>query len=260
MAIESHAPCIPKRLDRYLDVGLKRAIFITSETEEQIFKEQELGLPKICNEDSVRLAVNDGDVASTSAPHGIEDSSTKTYQSNRDLPAKKRKINPGLLDGAVVQNGDTLDDLGVHPDLPLKDSENNMVETKNLGLSLSQHGTQSILTKEDERKERRKLSNRESAKRSRLRKQQENEMLREMAKKMKQEISELRDDLSWISEECQEVTEENNSLMVEVEETYGLDAISDLRARDPASANHEKGSSSGDSDSTADQNKEISTH
>ncbi|PON76872.1 Basic-leucine zipper transcription factor [Parasponia andersonii] len=236
MAIDSHAPCIPKRLDRYLDVGLKRAIFLTSEAEEQIFKEQDFGLPKICNEDSVRLAVNDGDVASTSAPHGIEDSSTKTYQTNRDLPAKKRKLNPGLLDGAVVKNGDTLDDLGVNPDLPSKDSENNMVETKNLVLGLGQHGTQSILTK------------------------QENEMLQEMAKKLKQEISELRDDLSWISEECQEVAEENNSLMDEAEETYGLDAISDLRARDPSSATHEKRSSSGDSDSTADQNKETSTH
>lgn len=44
--------------------------------------------------------------------------------------------------------------------------------------------------------------------------QQENEMFRKMAKKLKWEISELTDGLSSISEQCQEITEENDSLKV----------------------------------------------
>ena len=44
--------------------------------------------------------------------------------------------------------------------------------------------------------------------------QQEIEKLQEMAKKLKGEISELTNGLFLISAECQEVTEENNSLMV----------------------------------------------
>ncbi|XP_024021309.1 uncharacterized protein LOC112090253 [Morus notabilis] len=126
---------------------------------------------------------NTGDVTSPSGSTGIKDSVAETARANQDSSAKfyKRKYfsaKPQRLDStplhaAVAQSGETLNDHGVNTDMLLRDSETNTVETKNLGSTLSRHGTKSIITKEklEEKKEKKKKSKRESAARAKLRKQ-----------------------------------------------------------------------------------------
>ncbi|XP_024021345.1 uncharacterized protein LOC21409577 [Morus notabilis] len=91
--------------------------------------------------------------------------------------------------------------------------------------------------------------------------QEEIESLREIAEKLKRENSKLKNKILQISEECQEVGEENDSLMDEVEGRYGADAISDIRARNPASANQESHGDGertlSDNNSTDDRNGEM---
>ncbi|XP_062093002.1 G-box-binding factor 1-like [Humulus lupulus] len=266
MKIDYPERCHHKEFEEYFNVGLQTFMDNAAKKEEQIFEEEKIVLAKTFEENAVSLAVygdnglrKEGGVASPSASWGIEDSHTETNNTNHNLYAKRQR----LCDGAVVQNGDTLHDRSVTV-LSLQDSMANMVETKNLGLIPGQDGTQSLLTKEqlDERKERRKLSNRESAKRSRLRKQQENKMLQERAMKLQHEVSELRDGVVLIAEKCHQLTEENISLLDDLEKaSCPNDAISELKARFHALVNHRKRSSSSDSDSTDDdQIRESTSH
>ncbi|KAK9942419.1 hypothetical protein M0R45_008086 [Rubus argutus] len=89
-----------------------------------------------------------------------------------------------------------------------------------------------ICTKEDHeqrRRDKRKESNRKSARRSRFRRQNVRK-LREIAEMLKSEILELPNELRRLSEECGKLDEENSFLIDAMEEMYGPDAVSDLRA------------------------------
>ncbi|XP_075673179.1 G-box-binding factor 1-like isoform X2 [Castanea sativa] len=181
---------------------------------------------------------NDGGGPSRSDVSGSEGSSDDSDVMNQEFPKSKRqRFNQLLADGVVARNKASVQDCGANTDLALHDSVANVAETDlNLGMSLSASSAQPFLTKEgiDLRNERRKQSNRESARRSRIRRQ-ECEKLQALAEMLKTETSMLKEELVRLSEECGEVDEENNSLMDELTKMYGPDAISDLIARKPNS-------------------------
>ncbi|CAL0318621.1 unnamed protein product [Lupinus luteus] len=85
------------------------------------------------------------------------------------------------------------------------------------------------------RKERKRQSNRESAKRSRMRKQKECDDLHRNMDILKDENSKLTQMLMMLSEECMELTVENDSIQEELVEMYGPESIADLLPMKPAS-------------------------
>ncbi|KAJ8545851.1 hypothetical protein K7X08_018434 [Anisodus acutangulus] len=86
---------------------------------------------------------------------------------------------------------------------------------------------------QDERelkRQKRKQSNRESARRSRLRKQAECEELQRRVEALSNENHSLKDELLRVSEECEKLTSENNSIKEELTRWCGPDAVSKLES------------------------------
>ncbi|KAK1422133.1 hypothetical protein QVD17_25036 [Tagetes erecta] len=86
---------------------------------------------------------------------------------------------------------------------------------------------------QDERelkRQKRKQSNRESARRSRLRKQAECEELQARVETLNNENHSLRDELKRLSEECGKLTAENDSIKDELIRLFGPEAASKLDA------------------------------
>ncbi|XP_024982912.1 G-box-binding factor 1-like isoform X2 [Cynara cardunculus var. scolymus] len=86
---------------------------------------------------------------------------------------------------------------------------------------------------QDERelkRQKRKQSNRESARRSRLRKQAECEELQARVEVLSNENHSLRDELQKLSEECGKLTSENNSIKDELTRYFGPEVVSKLDA------------------------------
>ncbi|KAJ4966813.1 hypothetical protein NE237_018662 [Protea cynaroides] len=84
---------------------------------------------------------------------------------------------------------------------------------------------------QDEReikRQRRKQSNRESARRSRLRKQAECEELQSKVEALSNENHSLKDELQRLAKECAKLTAENNSIMEELACLHGPDAVANL--------------------------------
>ncbi|KAA3461177.1 G-box-binding factor 1-like isoform X2 [Gossypium australe] len=91
---------------------------------------------------------------------------------------------------------------------------------------------------QDERelkRQKRKQSNRESARRSRLRKQAECEELQAKVESLANENHTLRDELKKLSDECEKLTSENSSIKDELMRICGPEAISNLEQGNPSS-------------------------
>ncbi|PRQ23600.1 putative transcription factor bZIP family [Rosa chinensis] len=183
------------------------------------------------SEKDTSFSGNSGDGVSQGAAGRGEDSSDENADTNRDFSAIQKQIFNQM--GAVQNNSRVLYS-ATDTNLKLLNIEVNMPETHpNSGLDLNVSSAHAIRTEEDHdrrRREKRKQSNRESAKRSRFRRQQECEKLRETAAMLNGEISELPNELRRLSEECGKLDEENSSLIDEMEKMYGPDAVADLRA------------------------------
>lgn len=84
---------------------------------------------------------------------------------------------------------------------------------------------------QDERelkRQKRKQSNRESARRSRLRKQAECEELQRRVESLNNENSNLREELKRLSAECEKLTSENNTIKEELTQICGPDSLQNL--------------------------------
>lgn len=177
---------------------------------------------------------NNGDDGSQSAAGRGEDSSDENGDTNQDFSAMKQQMLTQMHQTGAVQNNARVQYSGTNTNLNLLSFGANIPETHlNFEMDLNVSSGHAICTKEDHeqrRREKRKESNRESARRSRFRRQQEREKLREIAEMLKSEISELPNELRRLSEECGKLDEENSSLIDAMEEMYGPDAVSDLRA------------------------------
>ncbi|OMO56856.1 hypothetical protein CCACVL1_26212 [Corchorus capsularis] len=90
---------------------------------------------------------------------------------------------------------------------------------------------------QDERelkRQKRKQSNRESARRSRLRKQAECEELQARVESLANENRNLRDELKKLSDECEKLTSENGSIKDELTRICGPDAVTNLEQENPS--------------------------
>ncbi|KAL4364091.1 hypothetical protein GQ457_04G019490 [Hibiscus cannabinus] len=86
------------------------------------------------------------------------------------------------------------------------------------------------------KRQKRKQSNRESARRSRLRKQAECEELQARLESLANENCNLRGELKKLSEECEKLESENSSIKEELSRICGPDAIAKVREEQPSSA------------------------
>ncbi|KAL2333685.1 hypothetical protein Fmac_014898 [Flemingia macrophylla] len=89
-------------------------------------------------------------------------------------------------------------------------------------------GEQWMQDERELKRQKRKQSNRESARRSRLRKQAECEELQKRVETLGSENRSLREELQRLSEECEKLTSENNSIKEELERVCGPEAVANL--------------------------------
>ncbi|KAL2247047.1 G-box-binding factor 1-like isoform X1 [Sesamum indicum] len=195
------------------------------------------------------------DVGTQSAESGSEGSSDASDDNNNQESSatKKGSFDQMLADGANAQNN------GVPTNFQTSVPGNPVVSVPatnlNIGMDLwnaspagsgamklrpNQPGVSPTIAPpgmindqwiQDERelkRQKRKQSNRESARRSRLRKQAECEELQHRVETLSNENHTLRDELQRLSEECEKLTSENNSIKEELTKLCGPDILSKL--------------------------------
>ncbi|KAL0726246.1 hypothetical protein Bca4012_022339 [Brassica carinata] len=115
----------------------------------------------------------------------------------------------------------------IHGSAPMKP----LAPGTNLNMGMDLWSSQAGVPVKDERelkRQKRKQSNRESARRSRLRKQAECEQLQQRVESLTSENQSLRDELQRLSSECEKLKTENHSIQDELLRVQGADAVANL--------------------------------
>lgn len=195
---------------------------------------------------------NDG--ASQSAESGSEGSSDASDDNDNEQElsaSKKGSFEKMLVDGANAQNNAV--NTSIQASVPGKPVVPMPTTNLNIGMDLwnsSSAGAvklrqssgvtpavgheglmpdhQWIQDERELKRQKRKQSNRESARRSRLRKQAECEELQRRVQSLNNENSNLREELERLAAECEKLTSENDSIKVELTQMLGPDALSAL--------------------------------
>ncbi|XP_019430374.1 PREDICTED: G-box-binding factor 1-like isoform X3 [Lupinus angustifolius] len=166
-----------------------------------------------CNRSSIPK--NDNEGMSLSGTSGSKESPGEGHGTNIDFPLTVKQQYTVMLGNANSSEQNQ--------------NSGTCLNTTNSSVQFSKLGEDEI------RKERKRQSNRESAKRSRMRKQKECEELHRNMDILKDENSELTHLLMKLSEECLELSTENDSIEEELVEMYGPESIADLLPMKPAS-------------------------
>ncbi|KAI3451730.1 hypothetical protein Pfo_008395 [Paulownia fortunei] len=192
------------------------------------------------------------DVGTQSAESGSEGSSDTSDDNNQEFSAtKKGSFDQMLADGANAQNNTI--PANFQTSVPGNPVVSVPATNLNIGMDLwnaSPAGSgamrpnapgvsptvvpagmmndQWIQDERELKRQKRKQSNRESARRSRLRKQAECEELQHRVETLSNENHTLRDELQRLSKECEKLTSENNSIKEELTRLCGPDAVSKL--------------------------------
>ncbi|KAL2946318.1 hypothetical protein AAZX31_20G007000 [Glycine max] len=151
-------------------------------------------------------------------------------QVNNTLLQSDALHDPRMLSSKPTVAGDFPSTKKQHCNLMLENaSSTKLNQDLETGLDASDANAQLVNLEKDEiRRERKRQSNRESARRSRMRKEKECEELHKQMEMLKDENSVLTQRLKSLSEECLEICNENDAIEEELIKMYGPESIADL--------------------------------
>ncbi|CAN8328130.1 unnamed protein product [Cochlearia groenlandica] len=149
---------------------------------------------------------------------------------NQQGSARKPSFGQMLAD-ASSQSNTTGEIQGSMPMKPVVPGTN-----LNMGMDLwSSQGGVAVKDERELKRQKRKQSNRESARRSRLRKQAECEQLQQRVESLSNENQSLRDELQRLSGECEKLKSENSTIQDELMRVHGPEAVANLEQNVAAS-------------------------
>ncbi|KAL2946317.1 hypothetical protein AAZX31_20G007000 [Glycine max] len=199
------------------------AVLAFSEIVHRTFGEQNLNSIKKCARNLQPKSL----ITKESRENGSKSSIMKT---NRDgVLCSEANGNKGSPDEDHITN-DFPSTKKQHCNLMLENaSSTKLNQDLETGLDASDANAQLVNLEKDEiRRERKRQSNRESARRSRMRKEKECEELHKQMEMLKDENSVLTQRLKSLSEECLEICNENDAIEEELIKMYGPESIADL--------------------------------
>ncbi|KAL3630317.1 G-box binding factor [Castilleja foliolosa] len=193
--------------------------------------------------DGVKATSGSGNDAGTQSTDSRSQGSSDASGDNQIFAmTKKGSFDQMLADAANAQNN------GVQPNLQTSVAGNPVVSGSKTNLNIGMDlwngsgpnraefspsvvapggmSDQWVQNERELKRQKRKQSNRESARRSRLRKQAECEELQVRVEKLSNENLTLRDELQRLAEECEKVSSENISIKEELTKLYGPDIVS----------------------------------
>lgn len=165
---------------------------------------------------------------SQSGESGSEGSSDGSDEDNNQQGlsgSKKGSFEKMLVEAANAQN--SIVNPSIQASVPGKPVVQMAAANLNMGMDLWNSSSAGPDERELKR-QKRKQSNRESARRSRLRKQAECEELQRRVQSLNNENSNLRDELEKLASECEKLTSANDSIKEELTRLVGPDALSVL--------------------------------
>ncbi|GMH06475.1 hypothetical protein Nepgr_008315 [Nepenthes gracilis] len=249
--VYAHTNMTPNALQNNTEMEGKPAD-VKDQSSTKLFSKGNSGLDSgKCEENGKATSGSGSDGASDGAESWSEGSLNASDENNNQqdiASSKKERFNQMLADGASAKNiqasvpvkpvvsmpGTNLnigmDIWDASPAAAVKSSPNTSISSAVVPVLVD--GREGLMPDhpwiQDEReikRQKRKLSNRESARRSRLRKQAECDELQRRVETLNNENRSLRDELQRLSEECEKLTSENNSIKEELNQLYGADAI-----------------------------------